>query len=322
MIVDRCVQIQPSLHTLVRQATLIQVPFCVCPRQFGDELRWEEQRIPRGLVPKRSAEMLDGRFADPPYSMTILLGNTDESGFLIVLSQKADAETRLQLVSKDASIIQITPRWFVSAALIHILDGELVVMPTAFWIGEGLALLPSYKSLLSPSPRHLYEDQWYSMLRDIVWWHKNMGIPLVISRSVLNDPDEVLRRYCDALAGAAQQITLSIAVAFSLMNARNVCRVEAPAAMQSRSAKRRGDLPPYRYSIVKVGPLRVQNSLTIAGVTSAPVAIHWVRGHFKEYTAERPLFGNRVGLWWWQPFVAGQADRVVEKEYQIISSDA
>jgi hypothetical protein len=43
-----------------------------------------------------------------------------------------------------------------------------------------------------------------------------------------------------------------------------------------------------------------------------------VRGHFKQYTAERPLFGRFTGLYWWQPHLAGKAkDRVVVKDYRI-----
>lgn len=51
---------------------------------------------------------------------------------------------------------------------------------------------------------------------------------------------------------------------------------------------------------------------------SGSTAIHWVRGHFKQYTAERPLFGRFTGLYWWQPHLAGKAkDRVVVKDYRI-----
>jgi hypothetical protein len=43
-----------------------------------------------------------------------------------------------------------------------------------------------------------------------------------------------------------------------------------------------------------------------------------VRGHFKHYTAEAPLFGRMTGTWWWSPTLKGDAAHgVVEKEYQI-----
>lgn len=46
--------------------------------------------------------------------------------------------------------------------------------------------------------------------------------------------------------------------------------------------------------------------------------VHLCRGHFKEYTAEHPLFGHYTGLYWWQPHVRGQnKDGVVMKDYEV-----
>lgn len=46
--------------------------------------------------------------------------------------------------------------------------------------------------------------------------------------------------------------------------------------------------------------------------------IHLCRGHFKEYTVDKPLFGKHVGLYWWQPHVRGQnKDGIVVKDYEV-----
>lgn len=46
--------------------------------------------------------------------------------------------------------------------------------------------------------------------------------------------------------------------------------------------------------------------------------VHLCRGHFKEYTAEHPLFGHYTGLFWWQPHVRGQnKDGIVMKDYSV-----
>jgi hypothetical protein len=46
--------------------------------------------------------------------------------------------------------------------------------------------------------------------------------------------------------------------------------------------------------------------------------VHLCRGHFKEYTAEHPLFGHYTGLYWWQPHVRGQnKDGMVMKDYNV-----
>ncbi len=41
--------------------------------------------------------------------------------------------------------------------------------------------------------------------------------------------------------------------------------------------------------------------------SEAAPAIHLVRGHFKEYTPDKPLFGKIAGLFWWEPHLAGAA---------------
>ncbi len=50
--------------------------------------------------------------------------------------------------------------------------------------------------------------------------------------------------------------------------------------------------------------------------------VHLCRGHFKEYTAEHPLFGRLTGLYWWQPHVRGKnRDGIVMKEYNVINKE-
>jgi hypothetical protein len=46
--------------------------------------------------------------------------------------------------------------------------------------------------------------------------------------------------------------------------------------------------------------------------------LHFCRGHFKEFTPERPLFGRLTGLYWWQPQVRGNKDLgIVHKDYKV-----
>jgi hypothetical protein len=47
--------------------------------------------------------------------------------------------------------------------------------------------------------------------------------------------------------------------------------------------------------------------------------MHFRRGHFKEYTSEKPLFGKYTGAFWWEAHVAGSADiGEVRKDYRIL----
>jgi hypothetical protein len=46
--------------------------------------------------------------------------------------------------------------------------------------------------------------------------------------------------------------------------------------------------------------------------------LHWVRGHFKAYRPERPLFGKYHGRFWWQPALHGhETEGRVDKDYAI-----
>jgi hypothetical protein len=47
-----------------------------------------------------------------------------------------------------------------------------------------------------------------------------------------------------------------------------------------------------------------------------PLALHWVRGHFKDFR-EKGVFGKAKGVYWWSPHLAGKADRVVLKDYVL-----
>ena len=47
------------------------------------------------------------------------------------------------------------------------------------------------------------------------------------------------------------------------------------------------------------------------------VAVHIVRGHFKTYTAEKPLLGKHIGTYWWQPMLRGTEQRFVLKDYEV-----
>lgn len=48
------------------------------------------------------------------------------------------------------------------------------------------------------------------------------------------------------------------------------------------------------------------------------VRLHLCRGHFKEYTKDRPLFGKYSGRYWWQPIARGdKAAGVIGKSYKI-----
>jgi len=49
--------------------------------------------------------------------------------------------------------------------------------------------------------------------------------------------------------------------------------------------------------------------------------LHLCRGHFKEFTKEKPLFGKFDGLYWWDAHVRGQNQKgIVMKDYTLVAS--
>ncbi len=48
------------------------------------------------------------------------------------------------------------------------------------------------------------------------------------------------------------------------------------------------------------------------------VPLHMVRGHFKTYTPEKPLFGRMTGTYWWAHHLRGdESAGVVHHDYEV-----
>jgi hypothetical protein len=114
-------------------------------------------------------------------------------------------------------------------------------------------------------------------------------------------------------AAAAYAVAL-----FSLLNARNVVPVvEHPSRQVRRVRARNHQEPGVSWHLLKLRSLRTLHP-PVGAPTGAPLPIHWVRGHFKIYTAERPLLGRYAGRFFWQPHLAGKdTTRRVEKTYVV-----
>jgi hypothetical protein len=86
---------------------------------------------------------------------------------------------------------------------------------------------------------------------------------------------------------------------------------------------RKGKQPLFTYKVlkIKIPGSSKRNSKTGKTKPLNYNRIHLCRGHFKTYTAERPLLGRFTGTYWWQPAVRGNAEKgVVEKEYEVTTT--
>jgi hypothetical protein len=108
---------------------------------------------------------------------------------------------------------------------------------------------------------------------------------------------------------------------FSLLNCRNVYEEKVePSAQLQKARARRGKLPLLSYHVLKVRPVGARKPGAGNG-GGAPLAEHWVRGHFADYTNGPGLFGNPnlKGRFWISPHLAGRASRTVVKDYEVVA---
>lgn len=113
-----------------------------------------------------------------------------------------------------------------------------------------------------------------------------------------------------------------LVAALSLMNARNVGMETVQVNPKLKAARlRRGKPHGVEYHVLKLHPFASFRKQARSGdepEQSGLVPIHWVRGHFKVYSEQRPLFGRYHGGFWWQPHLAGRDEqRIIEKSYEV-----
>ncbi len=107
-------------------------------------------------------------------------------------------------------------------------------------------------------------------------------------------------------------------MAVSLLNCSNIRTEQSDGGYHRQERRRleRADLPLISFKTLKVTPHTSRRGQTGEPGESSGVAIHIVRGHFKTYTTEAPLFGKLTGTWWWQHAARGTAPRIVVKDYE------
>jgi len=157
--------------------------------------------------------------------------------------------------------------------------------------GEGQLTVSTLHAF--PDQKHVYVDPQQS----IVTLNPDGTISnqrRLISRTFVGDG---LPAYCEFLLDEAQYATIMALTTIALMNCRNVT-VEpvTPAGPLSKKHAKRFGRPLMRYSRIVLPATR--NGGGTAGF-GGPKALHLVRGHFKTYTDDAPLFGKRTGTWWW-----------------------
>lgn len=111
-------------------------------------------------------------------------------------------------------------------------------------------------------------------------------------------------------------------MAHSLLSCKNVEVEERhPPPKLSKAHQRRTGEPLVSFKTLRVTPMggRGDNAPSGDGLDRP---LHIVRGHFKTFTPERPLFGRLVGTYWWSSTLRGSAEHgVVVKDYEVAVPD-
>jgi hypothetical protein len=138
------------------------------------------------------------------------------------------------------------------------------------------------------------------------------------------DLAEVEAKLDELLMGIMEsEILYPALLTHSLLNCRNVeTETKAPPAKLSKRHQRKRGRPMVTFKTLKVNPMGRRSSGGGGGggvdLGGGQTALHIVRGHFKTYTADRPLLGKHVGTYWWSANVRGSIDNgVVVKDYEV-----
>lgn len=113
-------------------------------------------------------------------------------------------------------------------------------------------------------------------------------------------------------------ITFSGAVLLSIsfMHCKNVELVEHKPGRTHRERRHR---PRITYHTLEIEPMKkVLRSEGKSGETGIKMALHICRGHFKDFSKGKGLFGKYKGLYWWDSQVRGDVEQgEARKDYSI-----
>lgn len=110
------------------------------------------------------------------------------------------------------------------------------------------------------------------------------------------------------------------AAILKLFTCKNIItkNVSAPSKL-NKKRKKSGKHPLYEYKTLHIMlPGKSQKTTPIDCENGHCQRLHLCRGHFKEYTKDKPLFGRLVGRYWWQPHARGdKAYGEIKKDYVV-----
>lgn len=298
MIVDDV--LDAGLRKRLPNGQVFIVPWEMAPKWDGHALDWPLDPLLMKLCPRDAAGSFDTTWARRPYPVTILTPAVSR-GLPVVLAVWA--------IRNDPSIPpddpDYTDRWHY-VFIIRSANGTTWTPLYAGFSSRGRdehLYAPSLETAAEVENLNAAQRGWLQCF-DVhdAWGNWEGGA-------------EAPKEWYRAINQAAAAYAVAL---FSLLNARNVVSVVEQPSRQVRRARARNHREPgVSWHVLKLRSLRSLRS-SDAAATGEHLAIHWVRGHFKIYTVERPLLGRYSGRFFWQPHLAGKdTARRIEKTYVV-----
>ena len=122
------------------------------------------------------------------------------------------------------------------------------------------------------------------------------------------------------LTGMSSFVLDPCLLALSFMHCKNVTidrNVQSAALI--KSYQRKHGKPPVRYYTLNIEPMKaVLRTEGNSEKTGLKQSLHICRGHFKDFSKGKGLFGKYKGLYWWDSQARGSvSEGVVDKDYAI-----
>lgn len=143
---------------------------------------------------------------------------------------------------------------------------------------------------------------------------------VLLGNPLMGFPSKLLHEHIKSASGT---VMIPFLLATSFMHCKNVARVENDGAYPSRQARReaeRKNFPkPAAFYTLQIEPMK-KVLATEGGIAQNGLkkALHICRGHFSEYSEEKPLFGKYAGRFWIPAHVRGSAEiGLVGKDYAV-----
>lgn len=104
-----------------------------------------------------------------------------------------------------------------------------------------------------------------------------------------------------------------------IMSCKNIeTEIVQPSGKLNKSRQKKGKKPFLSYKVLTIKAPGQRRAGSVPTGTGTAQRVHLCRGHFKTFTAEKPLLGKHTGTYWWQPMVRGKNKKgTVVKDYNV-----